>query len=714
MIKLLLFSASLLLFITFLKAQPANDNPCGAISIPVENLGCEPSITYSYTGATWSSGSGNSWCENFQNLDVWYKFVVPANGTPIVSIDATDGNAYTAEMYTSNTCNSLAVFNSFSVGYPCLYTNIPNEKSRKFTGLTPGAEVYMRVYRRFSNNVAFANGAVKICVSNNNVMADEPCSAGFFPLDAEDPLGQDCVPVDYYSWTGATLTPSIPNPSCISPMPPASVRDVWFKLRVPASGKLRVNHTYNGTAITAYTATACNGTFTEIACGFFGFNWTNLTPNSIVYIRIYKYTGSGAPLTDGSAKICAAVSNQVPAANNIAGRVGIGIDTPFAKLDVVGNGIFRSTLTTLGNLETRGDLIVAGNILSKYGNTKLPNNTSVGGQLSLDSLALSNKTGNRISIYGGLGSVPQYGLGIQSSLLQLYSDGALSNIAFGYGNSNNFNERARIINNGESAMTLNGRLVLRTGTQSAGLWLNNTANTSSTAFIGMSSDNQVGFYGATGAQWGLSMNTTTGNVGIGLNGAAAQVPLQFSNALGLTKISLYRGSYGDVGIGAYGGELRLQNDIPNGKVSMGVIETTGNFTELAKAERNGAYAFSILGNLWANGTTYASDERFKQNISTISSPLQKLMQINGVEYEMKTAEFAKFHFQPGRQMGLLAQNVEKVVPEAVNEKDGYKGVDYARLVPLLIEAIKEQQQQRNKDLQRIEILENQLKNLQIK
>ena len=46
-------------------------------------------------------------------------------------------------------------------------------------------------------------------------------------------------------------------------------------------------------------------------------------------------------------------------------------------------------------------------------------------------------------------------------------------------------------------------------------------------------------------------------------------------------------------------------------------------------------------------------------------------------------------FQPGRQMGLLAQNVEKVVPEAVNEKDGYKGVDYARLVPLLIESIKE-------------------------
>jgi hypothetical protein len=50
-------------------------------------------------------------------------------------------------------------------------------------------------------------------------------------------------------------------------------------------------------------------------------------------------------------------------------------------------------------------------------------------------------------------------------------------------------------------------------------------------------------------------------------------------------------------------------------------------------------------------------------------------------------------------MGLIAQNVETVVPEAVNEKDGYKGVDYARLVPLLIESIKELSKQ-NADLQK--------------
>lgn len=248
-------------------------------------------------------------------------------------------------------------------------------------------------------------------------------------------------------------------------------------------------------------------------------------------------------------------------------------------------------------------------------------------------------------------------------------------------------------------LEVGGRMLLRNGgssAQSAGIWLNNTANSSAPAFVGMANDNNlVGFFGNNGGGWGLTMNTNNGYVGIGLNTTVPQVPLQFSNTLGLTKISLYKGTYGDVGIGAYGGELRLQNDIPNGKVSMGVLETTGSFTELAKAERSGAFAFSIFGSLWVNGTTYASDERFKQNITPIATPLEKLLQINGVEYEMKSAEFAPNNFAPGRQMGLLAQNVEKVVPEAVNEKDGYKGVDYARLVPLLVESIKAQQVQIN-------------------
>ncbi len=179
------------------------------------------------------------------------------------------------------------------------------------------------------------------------------------------------------------------------------------------------------------------------------------------------------------------------------------------------------------------------------------------------------------------------------------------------------------------------------------------------------------------------------NGNIGMAGVVNPAkPLSFPASLG-EKILLYPGGAGEVGIGVYGNELRLHSDNPGASVSFGTQDNAGVFTQAGRFQISAPYALFVNGSIWANGNTYASDERFKQNITAIQSPLQKLLQINGVEYEMKTGSFQKNNFQKGRQIGLLAQNVEKVIPEAVNEIDGYKGVDYARLVPLLIESIKE-------------------------
>lgn len=182
----------------------------------------------------------------------------------------------------------------------------------------------------------------------------------------------------------------------------------------------------------------------------------------------------------------------------------------------------------------------------------------------------------------------------------------------------------------------------------------------------------------------------TGFVGIGNTNPAR--PLSFPAALG-EKILLYPGGAGEVGIGVYGNELRLHCDNPGSMVSFGTQDNAGVFTQAGRFQLTGGYGLFVNGNIWANGTTYASDARFKQNITFIETPLEKLQQINGVMYDMNSNEFASKNFQPTRQIGLLAQNVEKVIPEAVNEVDGYKGVDYAKLVPLLVESIKEQQKQ---------------------
>jgi Chaperone of endosialidase/Head domain of trimeric autotransporter adhesin len=176
------------------------------------------------------------------------------------------------------------------------------------------------------------------------------------------------------------------------------------------------------------------------------------------------------------------------------------------------------------------------------------------------------------------------------------------------------------------------------------------------------------------------------NMGIGNTNPVK--PLSFPATLG-EKILLYPGVAGEVGIGVYGNELRLHSDNPGSIVSFGTQDNAGVFTQAGRFQISAPYALFVNGSIWANGTTYASDERFKKNIQPITRALEKLVQLNGVEYEMNDVQFSKKNFTSGKQIGLIAQNVEKVIPEAVQEADGYKGVDYAKLVPLLIESIKE-------------------------
>ena len=89
---------------------------------------------------------------------------------------------------------------------------------------------------------------------------------------------------------------------------------------------------------------------------------------------------------------------------------------------------------------------------------------------------------------------------------------------------------------------------------------------------------------------------------------------------------------------------------------------------------------------------YSSDERLKENITNIKEPLQKLSYINGVEFDWIPKE--GIHSNEGHDVGVIAQQVEKVLPELVTDREnGYKAVRYEKIVALLIEAVKEQQLQ---------------------
>jgi hypothetical protein len=88
---------------------------------------------------------------------------------------------------------------------------------------------------------------------------------------------------------------------------------------------------------------------------------------------------------------------------------------------------------------------------------------------------------------------------------------------------------------------------------------------------------------------------------------------------------------------------------------------------------------------------YYSDMRLKTKIGDIQDPIGKLQSLNGFYYEPN--EIAQsYGYEVERRIGLSAQEVKEVVPEAVHDApigDGYMAVDYAKLVPVLVEAIKE-------------------------
>ena len=91
------------------------------------------------------------------------------------------------------------------------------------------------------------------------------------------------------------------------------------------------------------------------------------------------------------------------------------------------------------------------------------------------------------------------------------------------------------------------------------------------------------------------------------------------------------------------------------------------------------------------GYGQSSDERLKTNIKTIENALDKTLLLRGVNYN-------DFRIEPDKlRMGLIAQEVELIVPEVVNtdSETSIKSIEYQNLVGLLVEAIKEQQKQIN-------------------
>ena len=108
----------------------------------------------------------------------------------------------------------------------------------------------------------------------------------------------------------------------------------------------------------------------------------------------------------------------------------------------------------------------------------------------------------------------------------------------------------------------------------------------------------------------------------------------------------------------------------------------------------GTFAFGVNGHGYVTGDWYVqtgSDERLKTNIKPIEDPIKKINQIGGYTFDWDAEKSTSFQ---GKDYGVIAQEIEQVMPEIVTERDtGYKALSYDRLIPLLIECVKDQQKQ---------------------
>jgi hypothetical protein len=296
---------------------PPNDNPCGAIVVPVLPT-CTPS-TYSTESATPLAASMTATpvpaCGALGGGDVWFQVTMPASGSMTISTIAGTLNDMAMAAYTLTAGALCGPGTLTQVAGACIDDVGANDMPSFTIAGAAGNVYYIRVW-----NLTAAFGTFGICaIPNTPPPNDNPCGA----IALATPLG--CLFGNYTTsfatqtnTTGPNWT-SAPNPvaPCAGAIP---LNDVWFTATVPGDGNLQLD-TDDGlmtdASMAIYTATGACGTnnlsLTQVAgvngCATSGspqsgimpfINATGLTPGSTVYIRVWLDAGS-----TGNFQLCA-------------------------------------------------------------------------------------------------------------------------------------------------------------------------------------------------------------------------------------------------------------------------------------------------------------------------------------------------------------------------------------------------------------------------
>lgn len=373
-----------------------------------------------------------------------------------------------------------------------------------------------------------------------------------------------------------------------------------------------------------------------------------------------------------------------------AGDVGIGTTSPDAKLDVNGGVKVGADATctvaksgTIAYNSSNIEFCVAGTWVA------LGSGGGSGGDFKSDGTVSMTAA---MKGFAGLAATPGYSFSSAANYGMFYASNKLGFTAAGA-------ERMTIASNGNVGVGITSPAAsLHVSAETAISSANTTANSSPTLTL-------IKINGSSYAsQSPLATNHTLGSIRFG--GSNTSVAGEFTgNAAGIDVVAEATFSpssqpttmaFSTTAANSTTLSPRMYI-LSNGNVGIGVSNPDKKL--------NVAGDVKVTGSVEANGNTLTSDLRYKRNIASVESSLQKILNIRGVTYDWRTDEFPEKEFTTDKQLGVIAQEVETQFPEAVHtDKNGYKSVSYTSLVAPLIEAVKELFVSKA-DVQRVEKLE---------